>query len=259
MAQFKANEADNYGGQGGGGFFSLKNDKDTALVRFMYNTIDDFCGNSVHEIEVGDRKRYINCLRAYNEPVNSCPLCASGNPVRAKAFIHVYDCDEQVVKIWDRGKTFIPKLSSLCARYSPLVSVPFEVERNGKKGDTNTTYETYPLAADDVTLDDLPEPLEILGSLVLDKDYDQLQNFIDTGYFGDEDEKDEPVRARRDVDAPVSRRRVPAASESAPSNRRTATAPTSTTTRRTMNSTQNGNGQDAPTRRMPPARNTDNF
>ena len=31
MARFNAQEADNYGGQGGGGFFSLKNDKDVAL------------------------------------------------------------------------------------------------------------------------------------------------------------------------------------------------------------------------------------
>ena len=37
MARFNVNEVENYGGQGGGGFFSLKNDKDVATVRFMYN------------------------------------------------------------------------------------------------------------------------------------------------------------------------------------------------------------------------------
>ena len=41
MARFRASEADNYGGNGGGGFFSLSNDGDTAQVRFMYNGIDD--------------------------------------------------------------------------------------------------------------------------------------------------------------------------------------------------------------------------
>lgn len=261
MAQFKASDADNYGGQGGGGFFGLKNDKDTALIRFLYNTIDDFSGHSVHEVEVDGRKRYVNCLRAYNEPVTACPLCASGNPVRAKAFIHIYDCDEQVVKIWDRGKTFIPKLSSLCARYTPLVSVPFEIERNGKKGDTNTTYETYPLAPDDVTLEDLPEPLEILGSLVLDKDFDQLENFLDTGLFGDEEVEEEtsrPARTRRDVEEAPARRRVPAATAAPTTARRTAPAVQAPAARRTAPAAQS---EAAPrsTGRARPTRNTDNF
>jgi len=216
MGKFSANDVDNYGGQGGGGFFGLKNDKDVALVRFMYNTIDDFVGYAVHEVKIGEKKQYVNCLRAYNEPVNVCPLCESGNPVRAKAFIHLYDCDEQAVKIWDRGKTFIPKLSSLCARYNPLVSVPIEIERNGKPKDTNTTYETYPLEADDVTLDDLPEVSPILGTLVLDKTYDEIADFLETGRFADVEEKKElsprrSVRAARPSveEAPV-RRRVPA-------------------------------------------------
>ena len=30
-----------YGGQGGAGYFSLKNDKDIAQVRIMYNDIND--------------------------------------------------------------------------------------------------------------------------------------------------------------------------------------------------------------------------
>ena len=143
MARFNAHEVDNYGGQGGGGFFSLKNDKDVATVRFMYNTIDDVEGFAVHEIEVDGRKRYVNCLREYNQPVDDCPLCAAKQRVLAKVFVPVYDEETQEIKIWDRGKTFFSKISSLCARYNPLVSTPFEIERNGKKGDTNTTYETY--------------------------------------------------------------------------------------------------------------------
>jgi hypothetical protein len=193
MGTYKANQADNYGGNGGGGFFSLKNDKDTAVVRFMYNTIEDFVGYAVHEVEVDGKKRYVNCLRSYNEPVSNCPLCTGGNMVKAKAFIHVYDCDEAAIKIWDRGKTFIPKLSSLCARYKPLVSTPFEIERNGKKGDTNTTYDTYPLESDGVRLEDLPDIPAILGSLVLDKSFDELQDFIETGKF---DEVEEEVKPR---------------------------------------------------------------
>ena len=177
MARFNANEVENYGGQGGGGFFSLKNDKDVATVRFMYNTIDDVEGYAVHEIEVDGKKRYVNCLREYNQPLDDCPLCAAKSRVIAKLFVILYDVESEEIKIWDRGKTFFSKLSSLCARYNPLVSTPFEIERNGKKGDTKTTYETYALDTDDTTLEDLPEAPELLGTLILINHLKNLNSF----------------------------------------------------------------------------------
>jgi len=223
MARFNVNEVENYGGQGGGGFFSLKNDKDVATVRFMYNTIDDVEGYAVHEIEVDGKKRYVNCLREYNQPLNDCPLCAAKSRVIAKLFVILYDVESEEVKIWDRGKTFFSKLSSLCARYSPLVSTPFEIERNGKKGDTKTTYETYALDTDDVTLEDLPEVPELLGTLILDKSYEELEFFLDNGYFEEDVEEQAPPErnprndrrnstSKREPanEAPASRRRIPA-------------------------------------------------
>ena len=214
MARFNVNEIDNYGGQGGGGFFSLKNDKDVATVRFMYNTIDDVEGFAVHEIEVDGRKRYVNCLREYNQPVDDCPLCAAKQRVLAKVFVPVYDEETQEIKIWDRGKTFFSKISSLCARYNPLVSTPFEIERNGKKGDTKTTYETYALDTDDVTLEDLPEVPELLGTLILDKTYEELEFFLDNGYFEEDVENAAPPQRN------PSRDRRPAAQEPEPTTRR---------------------------------------
>ena len=224
MARFNVNEVENYGGRGGGGFFSLKNDKDVATVRFMYNTIDDVEGYSVHEIEVDGKKRYVNCLREYNQPLDDCPLCAAKFKVRARLFVILYDVESEEVKIWDRGKTFFSKLSSLCARYNPLVSTPFEIERNGKKGDTKTTYETYALDTDDVTLEDLPEVPELLGTLILDKSYEELEFFLNNGYFEEDVEKQAPSErnpkndrrnstSKRELanEAPVRRRRIPAA------------------------------------------------
>jgi hypothetical protein len=189
MAKFNANEIDNYGGNGGGGFFSLKNDKDIATVRFMYNNLDDVQGYAVHEVEVDSKKRYVNCLRNYNDPVDMCPLCAARYRVLAKLFVTLYDEESGEVKIWDRGKTFMSKLSSLCSRYNPLVGTPFEIERNGKKGDTNATYETYALETDGTTLEDLPEVPELLGTLILDKTFEELQYFLDNGEFPDNGEE----------------------------------------------------------------------
>ena len=209
MARFSYTEVDNYGGNGGHGFFSLSNDGDVARVRFMYNKLEDIEGVAVHEIQVNDKKRYVNCLREYGHPVDDCPLCKKGMFVNAKLFIPVYDIESGQVKIWERGKKFFGKIAGLCTRYASkddLVSHIFEVERHGKKGDTQTTYEIYPVSSDETTLEELPEVPEIVGGLVLDKDKDELQYFVDYGEFPDSADN----TPRRKPDEMPIRRRTPA-------------------------------------------------
>lgn len=195
MARFNTETADKYGGQGGAGYFSLKNDKDVARVRFMYNGIDDVEGYAVHQIEIDGKKRYVNCLREYNEPKDKCPFCRENKFTAAKLFVPIYNMDEEKVQVWERGKKFIAKISSICARYPDVVSHVFEIERNGKKGEQTTTYEIYEVDKDETTLEDLPEVADPLGTIVLDKSADDMEFFLDTGYFppdGDE----APVRRR---------------------------------------------------------------
>ena len=219
MARFTADTADNYGGTGGGGFFSLKNDKDIACVRFLYNDADDIEGYAVHQVEIGDKKRYVNCLREYNQPIDDCPFCKARMKVLAKLFIPVYNEDEEKTQVWERGKKFFGNISSICERYKKnlIVSQTFEIERNGKKGDTSTTYNIFRTddPADDKTLDDFEMP-EILGGLVLDKSADDMEFFLDEGCFPP-DEDEAPVRRRS------SRRDEDEESEEAPrrSSRRT--------------------------------------
>lgn len=198
MARFNASEADNYGGQGGTGFFSLKNDMDVAQVRFMYNGIDDVEGLSVHKVEVGDKDRYVNCLRAYNDPIEDCPFCREGKFTQAKLFIPLYDETDGRVKIWERGKKFFNKISGLCSRYPNLVEHLFEIERHGKPKDTNTTYEIFPVDGDKVTLDELPEVPEILGGFVLDKSAEDMEYYLEEGEFPptDDDEEEAPTSRR---------------------------------------------------------------
>lgn len=199
MARFRAGEEEHYGGTGGTGYFSLKDDKDIARVRFMYNSIDDVEGFAVHEAEVDGKKRYVNCLREYNEPIDNCPFCADKQFQTAKLFIPIYNIDEDRVQIWERGKKFFAKISSICSHYASntdLVSQEFEIERNGKSGSTQTTYEIYPVGQpDDTTLEDLPEVPEILGSVVLDKTADDMEYYLKENQFPPEDEE-EPVRRR---------------------------------------------------------------
>lgn len=201
MGTFRANDVEHYGGSGGGGFFSLKNDKDTAQVRFLYNGIDDVEGYAVHEVKVDGKKRWVNCLRDYDQPKDTCPFCAAGRFQVAKLFIPLYNIDEDKPQIWERGKKMFQKISSICSRYSKggLASHVFEIERNGKAGDQETTYEIYEVDSDDTTLEDLPEQPEVLGGVVMDKSADEMEYYLKNGEFpsdgGDKDE--EPVTRRR--------------------------------------------------------------
>ena len=188
MGRFNISDLENYGGNGGSGFFSLANDKDVARVRIMWNTVNDIEAYAVHEVEVNGRKRYVSCLRNYDDPIDKCPLCKNKSFQRVKLYIPLYDIEEDRVKYWERGKKFAAKLTSLFARYSdentPLVSQIFEIERNGKKGSTDTTYEIYPIGRPDgTTLEDLPEATPVLGSLILDKTAEELEDYLETGSF----------------------------------------------------------------------------
>lgn len=182
MSRFSFEDAENYGAQKSN-YFSLKDDGDTARIRFLYNDINDVEGVAVHEVQVGDKTIDVECLRAYNEPVDKCPLCAAGYKQNAKLFVPIYDEGSKESKIWTRGRTFFNKLSSLCARYSPLVATEFEVERRGKKGDTNTTYETYNIKTDEnVKVTDFPE-IEAQGTCFQTKTAEEMEHYLRTGMF----------------------------------------------------------------------------
>lgn len=205
MARFSYEESENYG-NAKSNFFSLKDDKDTAIIRFLYNDMNDIQGVSCHEVKIGDKTVDVECLRAYNEPVHKCPLCEAEYRTKAMLFIPIYDEDAKESKIWTRGKTFFSKLSSLCSRYSPLVSTPFEVERRGKKGDTNTTYETYPLTQDHSRIEDFPE-IKPEGTAFLVKTYEELREYVRTGQFPtvDKNNVDRRTVARETPATPVRR------------------------------------------------------
>lgn len=214
MARFNMQEAENYGAVKNN-YFSLKDDGDTAIIRFLYNDINDVEGVSTHEVELPDGKKMdVECLRAYNEPLHKCPLCEAGYKVNAKLFIPIYDVSSKESKIWTRGRTFFQKLSSLCSRYSPLVSMPFEIERCGKKGDTNTTYETYPTQSDNAMIEDFPE-IKAEGLVFQVKTAEEMRTYLETGAFEDEqvpvrNERQQPrqsVRNNRETSARPMRRR----------------------------------------------------
>ena len=186
MGRVNINKSGSYGSATANGFFSLADDKDSAVVTFLYEEEDgsDMDYFVVHQVEVDNRNRYINC-NAISEDGESihpenCPLCEEGFPRVEKLFLQLYNENTGQVETWDRGRSYVQKIVTLINKYGPLVNQPFEIIRSGKKGDQRTTYEFFPETPDpEVTLDDFPEKSELLGTLILDLDEDQMFDVID--------------------------------------------------------------------------------
>lgn len=214
MPRFSYEEADNYGSQqyeGKINYFQLKKDGDKAYVHLLGDDMNDFPGYAVHQIVVGqskagkDIRRYVNCLRESGAPVTDCPFCAEGkhNPelskVWAKLFIPVYACDTDEVQIWERGKTFFRTLASYCSHNPNVSEIVTEVERQGAAGDTSTTYGLYATRENDnFKMENIKDEIpEILGDVVLDKTYDEMEYFIRHGSFEDDAKSEDAGIARR--------------------------------------------------------------
>lgn len=215
MPRISASEAENYQSNLNGEWFSLKDDGDVARVQFMIDSIDELDVFACHRVKVGDKERYVDCLRTYDEPIDKCPLCAEGVPVKPVRFVIMYQHDDGKVKIWERGKNFIAKLQSLCNRYSPLSQYVFEIERVGKAGSKDTRYEIYPMdRVEPVDLTQVEKP-ELLGGLILDKSAEEMDIFLDTGKFPQTESEDNAqsggyVRRQPATESHQAVRRAPA-------------------------------------------------
>lgn len=195
MAEFNVRDQDKYASQGGGGYFSLKEDREIGQVRILYDTVEDVKGYTVHEIQLDDKKRYVNCIHEYGQPKDDCPFCAAGKFTTTKYFVPMYNLKENRLQTWERGKTFGPEIQSKLARFPHLYQRVTEIERIGKKGDTKTTYQIYPGdQLDDVYLEDF-DIQNPLGTLVLDKSAEEMNYYLNTGSFPMGENRDaRPVR-----------------------------------------------------------------
>lgn len=156
-------------------YFKLENDKDSTKVRFLYEfaesnpeclNLSDVDCYVVHDIEIGGKRRVRQCADV-DGVAGQCPDCLSGNKAKLKTFIQLVDLRDNKVKVWERSGKYATKLLGLVARYGPLCSRIYEVERNGVKGSTDTEYNLYALDTDGKTLADLPERLDIMGTMII--------------------------------------------------------------------------------------------
>ena len=197
MEKYENNQGDQLG------FFNLKDDGETAYVRFMHQGMEDITRVVCHTIEVDGKYRKVNCIRNYDEPLDVCPLCANSKTSSVRIFLElrVYEKDEKgkltgkfTNQIWERGRDFNKKLQSLCNRLrgKDLCDMVYEIERVGKKGDQRTTYEIYEcpeITVEEAPFGELPEqPYDPVGGVVLDKTKQELEYYLQNGKFPSKDD-----------------------------------------------------------------------
>jgi len=263
MARITHEEADRFSSGSNSDWFQLKNDRDVARVQFMHDSIDDIEVYSVHRVMVGEKERYVNCLRTYDDPIDMCPFCASGMFVEPVRYVVMFQHDDERVKIWQRGKQFISKLQGLMDRYQPFSQHVFEIERHGVAGDKQTKYEIYSMdRVDPYDLSEVEYP-QILGGIILDKTAEEMEIFLDTGQFPDTDQNfgssNPPVRrvaatTSRTAASSPSRAATPRSTPTTdqPTSRRAAPVPS-----RTSESPQTRNVMQSPVTRRGSVRSSD--
>lgn len=175
-------------GGGNTNYFKLSNDGDSARVRLLYTDATDITFCTKHEVKLPDRQApySVNCLD------DDCPLCRAQYRKIIKVYVPVYDVKEQVIKLWERPRSFIADLQQVCARYgqdAPLYQTQFDIVRSGKPGDKQTKYFLYacPQTPEDrgVRLEDLGEVPNIIGGPVADRSAEDMEYFLANNCFPD--------------------------------------------------------------------------
>lgn len=158
------------------GWFQLKDDGDTATVRLMHKGIVgteagtgeplyDFPIYEVHKLDVDSsgKQRTVLCKG------ESCEICRAGNKPSLRMFLQMVNLDEKdkdkQVQLWERGLTDIKQMLGLTGEYGDLTQRDIKIKRSGAKGNMKTTYQYFPK---DKSEREIPDPQNLVGSLILD-------------------------------------------------------------------------------------------
>lgn len=200
MARMTFEQANNYQSNNNPnfvGFFSLKNDGDEAIVRFMHDDVSTFDILSVHPVTIDGRYRSVSCLRDDpREPLDRCPLCQGNVSSRNAIYIHMiqYNSDENgnivpSLKVWERSLSYATKLRDLIIEYGPLTNSVFKIRRSGKPGSRETNYSIMYANPNIYSPDRYPIPegafenYSALGTCVMNKTADDMMVYLNTGNF----------------------------------------------------------------------------
>ena len=182
-------------------YFSLKDDGDEAIVRFVYSNPDQLEIFTTHSVTIDGKFRRVNCLREPGTPVHTCPLCESGQNPQNRTYIKLIEYtrgeDGTVTyspKIWERSASYVNILTGLFEEYGDLSNCVFKIKRSGERGSMQTTYSIMfgnpTIYNEQVYPKDFSafENYKILGGPLLEKNYNELKEIL-----GDAAEVEETV------------------------------------------------------------------
>lgn len=119
-------------------WLSLKDDGDSAMVRFLHSNESDLDVFEVHNFEVDGFNQSIKCLG------EECVFCKEGHRPQLKMWLQMMDLeDDNKIKIWSRGVSDIKKILEEIAENGNLNERDYKIKRVGKKGSTKTQYLFY--------------------------------------------------------------------------------------------------------------------
>jgi hypothetical protein len=187
-------------------YFSLKDDGDSAIVRFAHSSVKDFDILTVHTVKTTTKDgkeiyKRVSCLREPGQPASVCPLCTSNNKTISKVvnkfYVKLIEYVEEngkkvpKARVWERPAEFANELKSFMDVNGDLKNVLFMVTRNGVRGSTSTKYnivtipETSPIYKPEFHVKDFSdfEGFKLEGSFYLVKTAEEINTFLKTGEF----------------------------------------------------------------------------
>lgn len=179
------------------GYFALKDDNESAVVRFNISSLDDINIVSKHTVENKDgKRRIISCLRSSpTDPLSVCPLCEASKPVAFRAYIPLIYFEQNennevvpVAALWEQSPKIRDTLQAFIDNYGDLRDYLFKIVRQGKRGDTNTTYTILP-ANNKIYKDEVfPKDFSAFDNLdferfVAVKTAEEMHQFLEEGDF----------------------------------------------------------------------------
>lgn len=174
------------------GYFNLKNDGDEAVVRFAYTDPGQLDIITTHQTTVDGKFRRVNCLRDFTDPIEACPMCASGTKQDNRFYIKLIEYVREedgsikaVPKIWDRPTSYVSRLNNFFIEYGDdLEDVVFKVKRSGEAGSKTTDYFitlANPKIYNEAQYPKVPDAFEkysVVGTAVLDKNFEELTEML---------------------------------------------------------------------------------
>lgn len=167
-------------------FLQLKGDGDYAIVRFLEIGPETYDIGAIHTLGKENKYKRVSCIRTPYEPLENCPLCASGQKVMMRMYVkciqYVEENGEIVEKpsLWDRPAGFAKQLNSLIEEYGDLDKCLFKVVRSGDGLDTKydimyAPTSKYPDEKYPITTKCYFDNFSAFGRLVKEYTYEQLQ------------------------------------------------------------------------------------